>query len=99
MPAVGTDFELRLRQLAGRRLAADLVVLAFSVGNDFLFAKGALDWLARRCFLARLARNAATLSCGLAPQSGSKRGTSSSAPPSSAERCATTPGAFIAIDS
>ena len=62
-PAVGTDFELRLWQLEGARLDADLVVLAFFVGNDFSDIGGTsadrsrLDRLARRSSLVRLARN------------------------------------------
>ena len=35
IPAVGTDFELRMWELEGAKLSADLVVLAFFIGNDF----------------------------------------------------------------
>jgi hypothetical protein len=38
--AVGPRFELRLWQLEGKRLEADLVVLAFCIGNDFTDEQG-----------------------------------------------------------
>jgi len=63
VPAVGPDFELRMWQIEGRRLAPDLVLLALFVGNDFLDLRGALgdrdalDRWSRRCYLVRLYRN------------------------------------------
>lgn len=63
VPSVGADFELRMWQVEGRLLAADLVLLGFYVGNDFLDVAGELadrtpmDALARRSFVARLVRN------------------------------------------
>ena len=62
-PAVGPRFELRLWELEGRRLDADLVVLAFFVGNDFTDEAGVplergLDaGLARHSLAFRLLRN------------------------------------------
>jgi len=38
--AVGPRFELRLWQLEGKKLEADLVVLAFCIGNDFTDEQG-----------------------------------------------------------
>lgn len=66
-PGVGPRFELRLWELEGQRLAPDLVVLGFFVGNDFTDESGfALDVgfesrAARWSRLARLVRNVARL--------------------------------------
>lgn len=67
VPAIGPDFELRMWQVEGRRLDPDLVILAFSVGTDFLEVKGMLgdrglvDTLSRHWLTARLLRNASIL--------------------------------------
>ncbi len=39
---VGTQFELRLWQLEGSKLEADMVILAFCIGNDFTDEQGSL---------------------------------------------------------
>ena len=63
VPAVDTAFEVRLWELEGSRLGADLVVLGFSVGSDFTDALGArrersgLDRAARGSYLLRVVRN------------------------------------------
>jgi len=62
-PSVGPLFERRLWQLEGRHLGADLVVLAFCTGNDFLEDSQSIvapPWdevLAADSFAFRLARN------------------------------------------
>jgi len=83
IPAVGPGFELRMWQLEGRRLAPDTVILAMSVGNDFiemlsrLADRSWMDRLARQCFLARLVRNVAILSA--TPRAAHEASTPSSA--------------------
>lgn len=63
VPGIGTDFELRMFQLEGARLGADLVVLAFFVGNDFsdvvpyVFDRTVSDAVARRSLAVRGLRN------------------------------------------
>lgn len=67
IPAVGPDFELRLWELEGSRLSADVVILAVSVGNDFLDVLGELsdetrlDRWSRGCLTVRLWRNLSRL--------------------------------------
>ena len=62
-PAVGPRFELRLWELEGRRLAPNLVILAFFVGNDFTdeagvpLEHGVEAGLARHSLAVRLLRN------------------------------------------
>jgi hypothetical protein len=64
VPAVGTAFEARMWQVEGTRLDPDIVILAVSVGNDFLEVSGELadqtllDRCARVSYVVRLARNA-----------------------------------------
>ena len=66
-PGVGPRFELRLWELEGARLAPDLVVLAFFVGNDFTDESGtplghSLETgMARWSVTFRLLRNLARL--------------------------------------
>lgn len=64
-PGVGPRFELRLWELEGRRLAPDLVVLGFFVGNDFIDEAGLedrpLEAAGSRSHLFRLVRNARLL--------------------------------------
>jgi lysophospholipase L1-like esterase len=63
VPATGPDFALRLWDVEGSRLGADLVVLAFFVGNDFTDVGGYLadrawmDMIARNVYAVRLVRN------------------------------------------
>lgn len=62
VPAVGPRFELRLWELEGARLAPDIVILAFFVGNDFRDGVGAdreetLDRLMAWSLTARVVRN------------------------------------------
>lgn len=63
VPATGPDFALRLWDVEGCELDADLVVLAFFVGNDFTDVGGYLadqawmDSLARNVYTVRLVRN------------------------------------------
>jgi hypothetical protein len=61
---VGPRFELRLWQLEGSQLDADLVILAFCVGNDFQdgykeihWSVSPGDWLADRSLFVRVVRN------------------------------------------
>lgn len=62
-PRTGTDLQLRLWQLEGRLIEADLVVLAFFVGNDFTDIgmedepTGTSDRLAEHWVTFRAARN------------------------------------------
>lgn len=80
VPGTGPQFQLRLFEIEGARLAPDLVVLAFFVGNDFFdelggaFARGPLDQLAlalrARSLAWRLAGNVGRLATGLAPRPG-----------------------------
>jgi len=68
VPQAGTAFEARMWQLEGARLEPDVVILAVSVGNDFLEVSGELadqtrlDRCARVCYVVRLLRNAWRLS-------------------------------------
>lgn len=63
IPAVGPEFELRLWQLEGSKLDADLVVVAFVVGTNFLASSAAkrertwVDHLAIGSCTFRFARN------------------------------------------
>jgi hypothetical protein len=76
VPGTGPQFQLRLFEIEGARLAPDLVVLAFFVGNDFFdelggrFARGAADRIAlalrARSLAWRLAGNVVRLATGLA---------------------------------
>lgn len=80
VPGTGPQFQLRLFEIEGARLAPDLVVLAFFVGNDFFdelggaFVRGPLDRIAlalrARSLAWRLAGNVARLATGLAPRPG-----------------------------
>ncbi|HEX2163848.1 MAG TPA: SGNH/GDSL hydrolase family protein [Thermoanaerobaculia bacterium] len=80
MPAVGPRFELRLWELEGRRLDADLVVLGFFVGNDLTdegdepLASTFEGDLAQRSVLVRLVRNALRRRTGLAEAAGGTGG-------------------------
>ncbi|GJM22763.1 MAG: hypothetical protein DHS20C15_26780 [Planctomycetota bacterium] len=63
VPAVGPWFEWRMWQLEGSKLQPDLVILAFSVSNDFMEIQGNLsdrtefDSLAREWLVVRFVRN------------------------------------------
>lgn len=63
MPGVGPNYQVRLWEIEGSRLDADLAILAFFVGNDFTDARGAravespLDRLAQASLAVRLVRN------------------------------------------
>jgi len=63
VPAIGPDFYQRMWEVEGSRLNADLVVVAFYIGNDLsetsrkLLPPEDLDWLYRYSYVARLARN------------------------------------------
>ncbi len=67
IPAVGPEFELRMWEIEGQRLSPDVVILALSVGNDFLEVdadladQSALDRWARRSYVVRLFRNMSRL--------------------------------------
>jgi hypothetical protein len=67
VPAVGPEFELRMWELEGARLAPAVVILAVSVGTDFLEAdveladQDVVDRWARRSYVVRLARNVVRL--------------------------------------
>jgi len=60
---VGPRFELRLWQLEGAKLQADLVILAFCIGNDFTDEQGSVaprsftQWLAEKSYVFRIVRN------------------------------------------
>ena len=68
-PAVGPAFEARMWQVEGRQLDPDVVILALSVGNDFLELsdelpdRTRLDRWARASYVVRLLRNAWRLWC------------------------------------
>jgi hypothetical protein len=72
-PGVGPRFALRLWELEGERLAPDLVVLAFFVGNDFTdesgfdLEVGIEGRAAQHSLLVRLLRNATRLRRAGAP--------------------------------
>lgn len=80
VPGTGPQFELRLFEIEGARLAPDLVVLAFFVGNDFFdelggaFVRGPFDRIAlalrARSLAWRLAGNVVRLTTALAPRPG-----------------------------
>lgn len=64
VPGTGTPFQLRLWQLEGSRLDADLVVLGFFVGNDFVDELGTapgfggfVDRAATASYTVRLVKN------------------------------------------
>ena len=68
VPATGPPFQLRLWQIEGARLGADLVVLGFFVGNDFFDEQGRLpgwrgwlDQLSTVSYAVLAARNLARL--------------------------------------
>jgi len=77
VPGTGPPFQLRLFEIEGMRLAPDLVVLAFFVGNDFFdelggaFVHGTADRVAlalrARSLAWRLASNVLHLAIGLEP--------------------------------
>jgi lysophospholipase L1-like esterase len=60
---VGPRFELRLWQLEGTKLHADLVILAFCIGNDFTDEQGSVaprslsQWLTEISYVFRIMRN------------------------------------------
>lgn len=70
--AVGPQFELRMFQVEGTRLAPDRIVLTFFIGNDFTddyqhepiagASRSPSVWLAHRSLLFRVARNLVRLS-------------------------------------
>lgn len=71
VPGVGPLFERRLWQLEGERVQADVLVLAFFVGNDFIdemhvpFGDSPAAAIARRSYLARWVRHFRRLQRGL----------------------------------
>ncbi len=108
VPGAGPQLELRLFEVEGARLAPDLVVLGFFVGNDFFdelgggFAHGPADRVARALrtwsFAWRLGSNLARVTAGVetkrTPPIPSPDGSSGAAPSSGGHEVAGFADAF-----